>query len=142
MKPITRGWLNRAREDLEVVERIIDATHLTNIVAFHCQQAIEKTFKAVIEENSEEVPRIHNLVRLYNLIKNRLAVEINELVLKEISDVYIEARYPGELGLLPYGISTIEDVKRFYNVAQMVYSNTQEQLSQLEDDIEGSQLIH
>lgn len=138
MKPITRGWLNRAREDLEVVERIIDATHLTNIVAFHCQQAIEKTFKAVIEENGEEVPKIHNLVRLYNLIKNRLAVEINELVLKEISDVYIEARYPGELGLLPYGIPTIEDVKRFYNVAQMVYSNTQEQLSQLEDDIEGS----
>ncbi len=138
MKPITRGWLDRAKEDLEVVERIIDATHLTNIVAFHCQQAIEKTFKAVIEENGEEVPRIHNLVRLYNLIKDRLAVEINELVLKEISDVYIEARYPGELGLLPYGIPTIEDVKRFYNVAQMVYSNTQEQLSQLEDDIEGS----
>ena len=135
MKPITRGWLSRAKEDLEVVERIIDAAHLINIVAFHCQQTIEKTFKSVIEENGDEVPGIHNLVRLYNLIKNRLAVKIDELVLKEISDVYIEARYPGELGLLPYGIPTIEDAQRFYNIAQTVYFNIKEQLNQLEGKI-------
>lgn len=77
--------------------------HLTNIVAFHAQQSIEKTFKAVLEESRNDVPKTHSLVRLYALAKDKLNVEIDELLLAEINDVYIDARYPGELGLMPYG---------------------------------------
>jgi HEPN domain-containing protein len=110
------------------VEEIIDIEHLTNIVAFHCQQAIEKTFKAVLEEY-DEVPRIHNLVRLYNLVRNRLNLTVDELVLREISDTYIDARYPGELGLLPYGKPTLKDAERFYDIAKIVYDNVEQQIS-------------
>jgi HEPN domain-containing protein len=123
MKPITQEWLNRASDDLDVVEEIIDIAHLTNIAAFHCQQAIEKSFKAVLEEHSEVIPRVHNLVRLYNIVKDKLNFTVDELVLKEISDIYTEARYPGELGLLPYGKPTVEDAKRFYGAAKPVYNN-------------------
>lgn len=32
MKPITQEWLNRARDDLDVVSEIIDIAYLTNIM--------------------------------------------------------------------------------------------------------------
>ena len=123
MKPIAQEWLNRARDDLDVVEEIIDIAHLTNIAAFHCQQAVEKSFKAILEEHDEVVPRVHNLVRLYNLVKDKLNFTADELTLKEISDIYTEARYPGELGLLPYGKPTVQDATRFYETAKTVCNN-------------------
>ena len=123
MKPITQEWLNRARDDLDVVGEIIDIAHLTNITAFHCQQAIEKSFKAILEEHNKVVPRVHNLVRLYNIVKDKLNFMVDELTLKEISDIYTEARYPGELGLVPYGKPTIQDAERFYDTAKTVYND-------------------
>ncbi len=48
MKPITEEWLEKAREDLDVALEIISKEHLTSMVAFHSQQAVEKTMKGVI----------------------------------------------------------------------------------------------
>jgi len=42
-------WLKAAKDDLDSIGYIINAEHLTNIVAFHSQQAIEKTFKSLLE---------------------------------------------------------------------------------------------
>ncbi len=42
MKSLTEEWLKAARDDLDVIERIIDDAHLAHIVAFHAQQSIEK----------------------------------------------------------------------------------------------------
>ena len=55
MKPVTQEWLNRAKDDLDVVTEIIEIAHLTNIAAFHCQQAIEKSFKAILEEQDQNI---------------------------------------------------------------------------------------
>ena len=51
MKPSTQEWLSRAKDDLDVAEKIQDCPHLTNMVAFHAQQAIEKSFKAEFGRN-------------------------------------------------------------------------------------------
>ena len=37
-------WLKAAQDDLDSISYIIEAQHLTNVVAFHSQQAIEKSF--------------------------------------------------------------------------------------------------
>jgi HEPN domain-containing protein len=42
MKLITEEWLDKAREDLDVALEIIPKEHLTNMVTFHSQQAVEK----------------------------------------------------------------------------------------------------
>ena len=39
MKETTHEWLSRAKEDIDVVEEIKNIKHLTNMVAFHAQQA-------------------------------------------------------------------------------------------------------
>ncbi len=47
MKQATSNWLNFAKADILNCEKIIDEEFLTNIVAFHSQQAVEKSFKAL-----------------------------------------------------------------------------------------------
>jgi len=48
MKKISEEWLRAAKDDLRVVEKISPDEHLTNMVAFHSQQCIEKSLKAII----------------------------------------------------------------------------------------------
>ena len=57
MRRQTKAWLDSARDDLGVVEEIIYREDLTHMVAFHCQQSIEKALKAVLEEHEKLVPR-------------------------------------------------------------------------------------
>ena len=51
MKKQVEAWISFAEKDLLTVSEVIERSELTNIVAFHCQQAIEKYFKAFILEN-------------------------------------------------------------------------------------------
>jgi hypothetical protein len=43
MKKLTEEWLKAAEDDLRVIERIGQDEHLTHMVAFHAQQAVEKS---------------------------------------------------------------------------------------------------
>jgi HEPN domain-containing protein len=51
MKKLTEEWLRAAKDDLDVMEKILGEAHLSHITAFHAQQCIEKVFKAVYEEH-------------------------------------------------------------------------------------------
>ena len=42
-------------------------------------------------------------------------------MLDEINEIYIDSRYPADLGLLPYGKPTLEDAKEFYEFAQSIF---------------------
>lgn len=70
MKKITGDWLEAARDDLLIIREIISNPQLTNMVAFHSQQCIEKCLKTILEEFENKVPRIHNLVydHVYQLL--------------------------------------------------------------------------
>ena len=50
MKKQVEVWIDFAEKDILTITEIINNHALTNIVAFHCQQAIEKYFKAYILE--------------------------------------------------------------------------------------------
>ena len=113
--------MKAAKDDLDVIERIIEDDHLSHIVAFHAQQCLEKLFKAVIEEHDIETQKIHKLVTLYGRVEHFLGMEIDLQMLKTLDALYIEARYPGELGLLPNGRPTQDDAKRFYTYASTVF---------------------
>ena len=63
MKKFTKEWLRAAYDDLITIEEIIDNSFLTNIVAFHAQQCIEKSMKAIIEEEEINIPKIHKLLK-------------------------------------------------------------------------------
>lgn len=103
MRRQAKAWLDSARDDLGVVEEIINRDDLTSMVAFHCQQAIEKSFKAVLEEYERTVPRIHDLITLHNQTEKYIKFKIESDLLNQLNELYIDARYPADFGLLPGG---------------------------------------
>lgn len=79
MNRLSQAWLQAASDDLDVIEQILSQPHLTHLVAFHSQQAIEKAFKALMEENGENVPKIHSLNKLFDLNKSELVCDDTDL---------------------------------------------------------------
>ncbi len=122
MKSLTKAWLDAAKNDLDVIDRIIKDVHLSHIVAFHAQQSVEKCFKAFMEEHDVDAQKVHNLITLYAKIEIFLAGdELDRRMMKILDSLYIDARYSGSLGLLPEGLPTQEEAKRFQAFAMAVY---------------------
>ena len=60
------------------------------------------------------------MIKLNGMIKetNDLGIDENKLII--INEVYIDARYPGELGLIPDGVPSNEQAMQFICFAQEV----------------------
>lgn len=69
MKQTTKDWLTVAEDDLLAAKTLASEDPLTNLVSFHCQQCLEKCFKAMIEEQDKPSIKSHDLLRL-QLIAN------------------------------------------------------------------------
>jgi HEPN domain-containing protein len=93
----------------------------THVSAFYTQQAIEKSFKAIIEEFDLGFIKTHSLETLYNKVKEKISIEIDTDQLILLDQLYIDARYPGELGLLPDGKPSISEAKVFYNLGKLIF---------------------
>ncbi len=129
MKRATGQWLESAEMDLASVEQIIRREDLTPVVAFHCQQCVEKCFKAVLEEHATKVPKEHSTLKLYGRVADLARLDVDAEILTDLDGLYVESRYPGELGLLPNGKPTFADARLFYDCAQSVYEQVKRILS-------------
>lgn len=102
-------------------EKTKDESFLTNIAAFHSHQAVEKVFKAVIEEKGLTIPRVHSLQRLYDIIKQFLTVEIEISELALLDSIYTGSRYPGALGMIETGNPNKKEAEELYEIAKKIY---------------------
>jgi len=119
---LAKAWLMAAKDDLILLEDIKNNVHITNLIAFHSQQAIEKSLKAVIESKNQKVPKTHKLQQLFELVDIKIDLNDNLINLIHLLDeLYIDSRHPSEFGLLPYGKPTLEDAKEFYEFALTVF---------------------
>jgi HEPN domain-containing protein len=75
----------------------------------------------VLEEYDLGLLKTHSLTRLLEVIKTRLILSFDQDMLDRLEAVYIEAWYPSELGLSPYGKPTQKDAMEFYTFAQDAY---------------------
>jgi HEPN domain-containing protein len=93
MKEKVTDWLKVAETDINVAEILINHEHLAPSIAFHCQQAIEKSLKAILEENDAEVPEIHRLITLFGLMPDGMPTknEIHEIV-KASKSIFLDVR--------------------------------------------------
>jgi HEPN domain-containing protein len=121
MKFITSEWLKSADDDINTIKAIIDDESLTHIVAFHSQQCIEKSFKAMVEEFELASQKIHNLITLNETISSVYQFDFDEDKLGLLNKLYLDSRYPGDLGLLPNGKPSIEVAKGFQKLAKEIY---------------------
>lgn len=124
MKATTQDWLNYAETDLQTCKKLIDDDFLTNIVTFHAEQTIEKCFKAILEENDLKVPKIHKLILLRKKIEELINFEIDIELLILTDKVYIETRYPSDMGMLSDGKPSLEEAKELYHFADDIFQKT------------------
>lgn len=123
MKKQTEYWLNSAGDDLMLIQEIIDNEHLTNMVAFHSQQAIEKSIKAVLEEKEGHVPKIHNIITLQGKIENYIELSVDRELFDQINELYIDSRYPMDMGYLPDGKPSKKVAAEFFDIATELHEN-------------------
>ncbi len=123
MKRQVSNWLKHAEIDLLSAEKLLEDDSLSQSVAFHSHQAIEKSFKAILEENNFRIPKTHDLEKLLGMIQEiGVIIEgIDEDILAQINDVYLDSRYPTDVGLIPEGIPSVEKAINFYRLAEFVY---------------------
>ncbi len=117
-------WLKSSASDLETIEEIMDNENLTHIAAFHAQQSVEKTIKALLEFYELNVPKTHSILKLSKLAADHFDIEDKEIA-DELDRLYIDARYPGDLGLLPDGKPTVDKACSLYNFAKNIYTKAQ-----------------
>jgi HEPN domain-containing protein len=129
MKQTTKEWLSAAEDDLLAAQKLAGEPRLTNVVSFHCQQCLEKCFKAIIEESGERSVKSHDLLRLQLNAEIHLSESETNLI-GIINEVYIDARYPGDLGLLPQGKPTLKEVETFIKFCENLFSRIKFQLSE------------
>lgn len=131
MKLISKEWLDRAKDDLDVIDEIVERKQLTNMVAFHSQQAVEKIYKSIVEEFEIEFVKTHKLEMLNEAVKKYIKFDVDIDMVKRLDEVYISSRYPTDLGLLPYGKPSSKDAKLFYKYAKEMYSDVLKMLKNL-----------
>ncbi len=119
MKKTTKDWLTLAEDDLLAAKTLAHENRLTNLVAFHCQQCLEKCFKAIIEEQDKPSIKSHDLLRLQVNADFKLSPS-ETILLSTINEVYIDSRYPGELGLLPNGKPAFSEAEAFIKLCDSV----------------------
>jgi HEPN domain-containing protein len=112
-------WLQYSFDDLQSARALLREA-IYNMVCFHSQQAVEKLFKSFIATYNQEIPRIHNLIRLHrsceDLHGSQLNLEGEGLIF--LNDVYIESRYPADFGILPSGQPDKEEARKAYDYAK------------------------
>ncbi|MEA1981992.1 MAG: HEPN domain-containing protein [Campylobacterota bacterium] len=114
-------WLKAAYSDILVLEKIISDDFITHMTSFHSQQSVEKSLKALLEYHSQPVPKKHDVLMLKDKVEKYIQIS-NEDLLEDLNTLYIESRYPGDMGLLPSGKPTHEEAKEFYDFAKQIFS--------------------
>jgi len=89
-------WTEQAQYDLDTAKAMLESGRYLYVL-FCCQQAVEKSLKAIIAERTGELPpRLHQLMRLSRVAE----LEVDEQradFLRELSAYYIQTRYPEEI---------------------------------------------
>jgi HEPN domain-containing protein len=100
MKETTREWVKKADADFHSAEFELDITGRRSnfdLICFLEQQCVEKFLKAHLQEQGLNVPRIHDLPALLDLLLPYEPLwESWRASFNSIKEFAVEFRYPGE----------------------------------------------
>ena len=91
-----RDWLRHAASDLRFARLgLADTDVMRNQVAFHAQQAAEKSLKAVLVEHSLRFPKTHDLEALVEMVQLAGMSLPAAVQIESLTPFAVETRYPG-----------------------------------------------
>lgn len=90
MEEEIRKWFDKAKDDLKKAKDNFGIGNY-DLTSYLCQQAVEKALKSLLIKNTKKFPKIHDLVRLGELVK----IDKNLLDgCKRLNPIYLQTRYP------------------------------------------------
>jgi HEPN domain-containing protein len=99
---IVQQWVMKAENDLEIVRRDITSEKpVTDVLCFHCQQAVEKYLKAFLVYHGIKPPRVHIIE---NILSDCEKIDLSFKSLRHtmyMSEFSVELRYPDDFYLPP-----------------------------------------
>lgn len=106
----------QAEKDFDVAEKNFKLKEYY-VVAFFCQQSVEKALKTLLMKNKKKLIKTHSISKMAKLVgvPKKLNFKIAEL-----EPVYQESRYPDVSEGLPYEKYEEQDVIEFLNTAEEV----------------------
>ena len=115
---MVQRWLRKAENDLKAIEYLLPLTDVpTDILCFHCQQAVEKYLKAYLTWMDVRIKKTHDIANILNLCieKDKDFEELDRIKISQLTLYAVEIRYPVE-----NPEPTIEDAKKLYNITKRV----------------------
>ena len=98
-RDLVRQWLARADDDLDTAKFLASpGNSFFPAICFHCQQAVEKYFKAFLTWQQIEFPKTHDLGLLLGLIASTdssLAASLTDV--EALNPYGVDIRYPGDI---------------------------------------------
>jgi len=109
-------WLKYAQADLDTAEYMQTFHRIPiEVCCYHCQQAAEKSLKALLIEKKVAVPKSHDLVYIYEECV-KAGYELKDLRenLAVITDFAVNFRYPNNVELeikdLNFGVKCAKEI--------------------------------
>lgn len=99
-KVLIREWVDKAEGDFAAALDLNKSKRKNKfyfVIAFHCQQTVEKLLKALLVSYKIDFPKSHDLIQLLDLLKEKdpLLTTIKK-ELNIVNPFAIDFRYPGE----------------------------------------------
>ncbi|MEM3415703.1 MAG: HEPN domain-containing protein [Thermoproteota archaeon] len=132
-RKIVLKWIKKADGDLKVVKHLIAIDEPpTDILCFHCQQAIEKYLKAFLTFWDVRVKKTHDMNTILNLCigQDEEFKRLDKEKISGLSYYAVEVRYPEE-----FYIPTLDETKEYFTLALGVKDFVLKKLGIKEEDL-------
>jgi HEPN domain-containing protein len=98
LRDLVCDWLRKADLDCEVAARLAsEGDRFRDIVAFHCQQAVEKYVKAILVRHQVEFRKTHDIERLLHILRTVEPSIADGLASATwLTPFGVDIRYPGD----------------------------------------------
>ncbi len=119
---IAENWLTFALDDYKIVDKLIsDGETFYRTICFHSQQYVEKILKGILEHIGSIPPKTHDIQILARLVDQKgFKVPLTKEEMVFLKSVYIESRYPPDVGLLPKGEPDMHDAEYAYKIIKKI----------------------
>jgi HEPN domain-containing protein len=99
LEELAHEWLSKASEDIRSARFLTGLKpEPLEIIGFHSQQALEKSFKAILVLQGQEPPKTHDLLYLYEICGANISISQNIRILcGQLNGFAVEHRYPGTI---------------------------------------------
>jgi len=114
-----KEWLKKAWHDLSGATVLFEANHYTDTIAYQIHFSCEKILKSILAYQNKKIPKIHDLLELYKIVNDKINLDDDLILLKQLTQYRIKEAYPTFDRTLP----STSEVKEALDFTHNLFNN-------------------